>query len=83
MAHKNIIYIYESLIFIPIFMPNLFTPPGRPSALIEKDGNVRHYSGTLRTFGSLQELQGFHTQRTRQSDAPIVFMNPFHTIRER
>lgn len=77
------ICLYKSFIFIPIFMPNLFTPPGQASALIEKDGNVRHYSGTLRAFGSLQELQEFHIQHTKQSDAPIVFMNPFHTIRER
>jgi phenazine biosynthesis protein phzE len=51
----------------------------KPSALIEKDGIVTHYQGIFHTLSTLDEVEAL----SKRSKNPLVFLNPFRTIRER
>lgn len=55
-------------------------PSKKPFAIIEKDGNVTEYSGDLLKFTSITEMQEYVKNNIFQA---LIFMNPFHTIRER
>jgi phenazine biosynthesis protein phzE len=54
-------------------------PTHKPYAIIEKDGAITRYDGTLVKFRSLAWLQEFYKQQT----SDIIFLTPFCTIRER
>lgn len=51
----------------------------QPYAIIEKDGNITRYDGTLHAFDTIKWLQEFYKQQT----TTIIFLTPFCTIRER
>ena len=54
-------------------------PTHNPYAIIEKDGEITRYEGTLMKFRTLSWLQEFYQQQA----SDIIFLIPFCTIRER
>ncbi len=54
-------------------------PIQQPYAIIEKDGAITRYDGSLYKFASLQGLQDFYKQQI----STMIFLTPFCTIRER